>query len=244
MTSNCFSRRLVFLCGIFLLMLACTTLGDLPGASHTPAADIGEETITQIDLWLAATVDLRSTNLELVTEYSDRQPKQLSAEIDSAGNTHLSIKVPLNAAFTAEQPPEAPLPGDFELFIVDGNAYTRIGGEGEAVQDNSYLTMLADTLNGPEGPGLWLNILPEADYTPAGTETQGGFSTTKYTVGGNLEKGAVNGTIWVDNKSDALVGAELTVSGGLFFPPGSNGSGDVRITLTVQQSTVPAISLP
>lgn len=161
-----------------------------------------------------------------------------------AGNKHLSITVPLNAAFTADQPPDAPLPGDFELFIVDGNAYTRIGGEGEAVQDNSYLTMLAETLNGPEGPGLWLNILPEEDYTPAGTETRGGFTTTKYTVEGNLEKGAVNGTIWVDNKSGALVGAELTVSEGLFFPPGSNGSGGVRITLTVQQATVPAITLP
>lgn len=226
------------------MLLACTTLGDFAGAGKTPSPVSGEDANTQIDLWLAATVDLRSTNLELLTEYSDREPKRLIAEIDSAGNTHLSIKVPLNAAFTADQPPDAPLPGDFELFIVDGNAYTRIGGEGEAVQDNSYLTMLAETLNGPEGPGLWLNILPEEDYTPAGTETQGGFTTTKYTVEGNLEKGAVNGTIWVDNKSGALVGAELTVSEGLFFPPGSNGSGDVRITLTVQQATVPAITLP
>jgi hypothetical protein len=244
MTKNRLSRRFAFLCGIFLLLLACTTLGDLAGAGKTPSPVSGEDANTQIDLWLAATVDLRSTNLELLTEYSDREPKRLIAEIDSAGNTHLSIKVPLNAAFTADQPPDAPLPGDFELFIVDGNAYTRIGGEGEAVQDNSYLTMLAETLNGPEGPGLWLNILPEEDYTPAGTETRGGFTTTKYTVEGNLEKGAVNGTIWVDNKSGALVGAELTVSEGLFFPPGSNGSGDVRITLTVQQATVPAITLP
>jgi hypothetical protein len=244
MTKKRISSRLAFLCGIFLLLLACATLGDLTGAGQTPSKEVGEDTTTQIDLWLEGTTNLRSVNLDLVTVYSDREPKELSAEIDSAGNTHLSISLPLTAAFTADQPPDAPLPGDFELFIVDGSAYTRIGGEGEAAQDNSYLTMLADTLNGPEGPGLWLNIVPEEDYTPAGTETYGGFTAAKYTVAGNLDKGVVSGTIWVDDQSSALVGAELTVSGGLFFPPGSDRSGDVRITLTVRQTTVPAITLP
>jgi hypothetical protein len=238
------SSRFAFLCGTTVLLLACTTLSGLAGSNPTTSADSDQELATQIDLWVAATVTLPSTNLELVTEYSDREPKKLSAEIDSAGNTHLWIKVPTNEAFMADQPPDAPLPGDFELMIVGGNAYTRIGGEGEAVKDNSYLTMLADTLNGPEGPGLWLSILPEEDYTPAGTESYGGFHAAKYTVDGQLEKGNVAGTVWVDNQSGALVGADLTVSNGLFFPPGTNRSGDVRITFMVQHTTVPTITLP
>jgi len=244
MTKNRQSRRFAFLCGVLLLLLACTTLGDLTGTGRIPSPESGEDTNSQIDLWLGATAALPSTNLELVTEYSDREPKRLFAETDSAGNTHLSIAVPVSPAFYADQPSDAPLPGDFELFIVDGKAYSRIGGEGEAVQNDSYLTMLVDALNGPEGPGLWLNIVPDQDYTPAGTEAHGGFTTAKYTVEGSLENGGVSGTIWVDSLSNALVGAELTVAEGLFFPPGSNGSGDVRITLTVRQITVPAITLP
>lgn len=243
MTKKRISSRLVFLCGILLLLLACSTLSDLTGAGQTPTPE-GGDTTTQIDLWLERTANLRSVNLDLVTEYSDRESKKVSAEIDSSGNMHLSIKVPLSAAFTADQPPDAPLPGDFELFIVDGRTYTRIGGEGEAAQDDSYLSMLADSLNGPEGPGLWLNILPEEDYTPAGENPYNGFTAAKYVVAGELENGTVSGIIFIDNQADALVGADLVVSGGLFFPPGSNRNGDVRIILTVQKADVPAVTLP
>jgi hypothetical protein len=238
------SRRLALLCGIFLLLLACTTIGELTGGGGTALPEGGGEDATRIDLWLDGTAALRSAKFHLDIVYADGAPKKWTAEIDSAGNTHLSIKVPMTAAFTADQPPDAPLPGDFELFIVGGAAYTRIGGEGPAARDDSYLTLFADLLDGPEGPGLWLNILPAEDYTPAGTESYGGFTAAKYTVDGQLEKGAVSGTIWVDDQSGALVGADLVVSDGLFFPPGSDRSGDVRITLTGRRMDVPAVVLP
>ncbi len=252
------SRLYILLGGILILTLACNFLDNLTPGTESPSAETpsslpessaetltpesGEETLTQIDLWLEATASLRSVNLELVTTYSNREPQILSAQIDSTGNIHLSLAMPLPEEIAAT--PDVSSLGDFELFVIDGIAYTRIGEEDPATQDNSYLSMLSDTLLGPEGPGLWLNILPEEDYTPAGKESYGGFNAAKYSVDGQLEKGTVTGTIWVADQSDALVGAELTVSEGLFFPPGSNQGGDVRITLTVSQAQVQAITLP
>lgn len=243
------SGLFILLGGLLVLMLACASLENLTSGTESPSVETpgslpesGEETPTRIDLWLQATTSLRSVNLELVTSYSNRDPKILAAQIDSTGNIHLSFAMPLPEEIAAT--PEVSPPGDFELFIVDGMAYTRIGEEDPPTQDDSYLSMLSDTLAGPEGPGLWLSIIPEEAYTPAGKESYGGFNTAKYSVDGQLEKGAVTGTIWVTEQSDALVGAELTVSEGLFFPPGSNQGGDVQITLTVRQAEVQAIALP
>ncbi len=254
------SRLYILLCGILVLTLACNFLGGSTPGTQSPDAETpgslpesGKETpnnlpesdkeaLTQIDLWLEATSSLRSVNLELVTSYSKLEPKTLSAQIDSTGNVHLSLAMQLPEEVAAT--PDAPSPGDFELFIVDGMAYTRIGEENPPTQDDSYLSMLSDTLTGPEGPGLWLNILPEEDYTLAGKESYEGFNTAKYIVDGQLEKGTVTGIIWVADQLDALIGAELTISEGLFFPPGSNQGGDVQIRLTVHQAEVQAITLP
>jgi hypothetical protein len=243
------SRSFILLGGILVLSLACSSIEELTSGNKTTSRETpnslsasGEDTLTQIDLWLQATVSLRSVNLELVTASSTRDLKTLSAQIDSKGNMHLSLSLPFREEIAAT--PDAPSPIDFELFLVDGAAYTRTGGEGPAAPNNSYLTMLLDTLLGPEGPGLWLNILPEKDFTSAGNETHGGFNAVKYNVDGQLEKGAVQGMIWIDGQSDALVDAELTVSEGLFFPPGSDQGGDVKITLTVEKTEVPTVTLP
>jgi hypothetical protein len=72
----------------------------------------------------------------------------------------------------------------------------------------------------------------------------GGFYVTTYTIDDQVEQGSLAGKISVDKVADALVGADFPVPERLFFPPGSNQSGDVQISLTAQQADVPAITLP
>jgi hypothetical protein len=234
---------------VLVFMLACIFTSSLPGSGESTdqtsadqSSDAFDETPTQVDLWIEATTSLRSVTLELVAAFSWREPKMLTAQVDSAGNIHLShpVSIPEELAAT----PEAPRPGDFELFIVDARAYTRIGSDAPVTQDDAFLTMLEDALLGAEGPGLWLNILSDDSLTPSGSEPYGGFSTTKYDVYGQVDEGSVSGTIWIDESSAALVRAELTISEGLFYPPGSGLSGDVQISLHVEQADVPVITLP
>jgi len=243
------SRLRLFLSGALILILACTFTRNLPTGgeptertSPTDTAEVTGETPSQVDLWIQATGALRSVTLELVTTYSDRDSKILSAQIDANGNIHLSSPIPVPETMAAT--PEAQPPGDFELFVVDGSAYTRIGSEDSVTQDDSFISMLEDTLLGPEGPGLWLNLVPESGFVVSGEESSGGFVVTTYSINYQIEQGSLAGKISVDKAANALIDADLTVSEGLFFPPGVVKKGDVHITLTVQQAQVPAIALP
>jgi hypothetical protein len=135
-------------------------------------------------------------------------------------------------------------PGDFELFVVDGKAYTRIGMQTPATPDDAYLNLLANTLSGPDGPGLWLNLLPDESFMPQGPESYGGFTAAKFLVDGQATDWRLTGTIWVDEGSSALVGATLSIPGGLFYPPESGLAGEVSISLRVEPASIPPISIP
>jgi hypothetical protein len=78
----------------------------------------------------------------------------------------------------------------------------------------------------------------------AGNETTGGFSAVRYAVNGSVDEGTITGTIWLEEGTNALVGADLAVSESLFHPPNSGHAGTVAIRLTVEKASVPAIALP
>jgi hypothetical protein len=239
-------RLALIAAGFCALILACSPIGGTPqpGDQTAPASppEGNGTSATQADRWLEATLALRSVHLELATVYSEAEAQRVSAQIDAAGNVHLSFPAPLPEGYAAT--PGAVLPGDFELFIVGGQAFTRIGTDSPVRPDDTFLTMLADTLCGPEGPGLWLNLLTEDSFGSAVAETYGGFAATRYAVDGQVADGSLTGTIWIDEQASALVGAELTVSESLFYPPDSGLSGDVEISLQVEQADVPPITLP
>ncbi len=245
---------------IIALMLACTPTIKIPAigqsAGQTPPAGASDATgqsttdipgeagslSTPADTWLEATIALRSVAMDLVTTYASGEVKTVSAQIDPAGNVHLSLPAPIPEEFA--KTPDATPPGEFEVFIIDGKAYTRFGADTPATPDDSYLFFLADTLSGPEGPGLWLSLVPENDFLKAGAESTDGFDATAYAIAYLIDPDTLAGTIQVDNKTGALVRAELTVPAGLFYPPDSSGNGDVSISFSVQKEDIPAIVLP
>ncbi len=234
---------------ILMLILACNfstvtrSAGNPPPSPTEANPDTAStETPSQTAAWSSATLTLRSVTLELSTTYAGEKPKTVSAQIDAAGNLHLRMSMPPLEAFAAM--PGISQPGDFELFIIDGTAYARIGQDNPPVQDDSSKSMLEDLLLGPEGPGLWLDLVPENGFIKTGTQSYEGFNVSTYKVNYQNEQGTLTGTIRVADKSEALVSAELTVSKGLFFPPGFNPSGDVQISLKVQQAEISPISLP
>ena len=104
--------------------------------------------------------------------------------------------------------------------------------------------MLEDLLIGPEGPGMWLDLLSEDSFTTAGSETYGGFAATKYIVDGQVENNRITGTIWIDDQTSALAGADLSIPEDLFFPPASGLSGDVQIVFRVEQADMPVLAVP
>jgi hypothetical protein len=140
--------------------------------------------------------------------------------------------------------PEAPDANVLEIYVVDGEAYSRVGKEGPAESSPEQAGALRRLLYNATGPGLWLALLPEGSLQAAGTDTTGGFTATKYTVNGSVEEGTIRGTIWLEEGTKTLVGADLAVSESLFYPPSSGRAGTVAIRLTVEKADVPAVVVP
>jgi hypothetical protein len=229
--------------GCIVLMLACAPLGSTSVTQQAgDQTTAGETAPTRVDSWLAATLELRAVNLELQTDYPDSEARLVSTLIDASGNSHLWTLAPKPGGYAEMS--DGPLPGNFDLFVIGGKAYTRIGAQSPVSPNDTYLPMLADLLSGPDGPGLWLNLLAEESFAPAGSESYFGFETTKYTVDGQVADGTVTGTIWIDDQASALVGAQLTISGSLYYPPGTGQSSEVNIGLRVHRQNVPPITLP
>jgi hypothetical protein len=245
-------RVLIILGLAIVLTLACGSLsgavpdGSEPSADSTTSGESstgpGGETAEEPDM-IDLTLDLRSVSLSLSATHPDGYARNLTGEVDSAGNLHLvepfDAGPDLQATLT---PPEAGW-GEFELFVVDGHAYLRMPGEA-AAQDDAYLPFLENELRGPEGPGLWLLWAGTEDLEPAAHEAMGGFSAIRYPVEASLEDGTIQGTIWVDEESSALVRVELTITPTLFSTTDNQASGDLNILFEVGRAEVSPIGVP
>lgn len=243
--------RLVFALGV-ALTLGCSVFSNaLPDGSAPPAGSVpsGDSSAGagsspgEGDDMLARTLALRSIRLSLTTTDPDGESRSLTAEIDARGNLHLVEPYDLGAELQATvTPPEAGW-GEFELFIVDGHAYPRMSGEAVTL-DDTYLTTLEATLRSPDGPGMWLLWAGTEELEPAAHEDMGGFSAIRYPVDATLGDGTIQGTIWMDEASLALVRAELSISPALISTSADRAGGPLEIRFEVERSDVPPIELP
>ena len=208
-------------------------------ASSEGAGADGAQAPDMID----ATLALRSVSLELEASYPDGPARRVTAEIDANGNLHLTDPVDPGPQADEAFIPPAEGWGSFELFIVDGRAYTLMTGD-EAVPDGNYLDFLEETLRGPDGPGMWLLWAGTEELGPDGRETFLGFSAIRYPVAADVGPGRIEGTVWVDEATSALVGADLTVSPELFSTSAPPANGDLVIKLRVSRESVSPIAVP
>jgi len=98
-------------------------------------------------------------------------------------------------------------------------------------------------LNSSSGPGFWLKVLPQGSFSKLGSEQKGGFQASKYAVNGSVEGSSITGAIWVDEASQALIAAVLSVPGALFSSPTSPAGDPLVIEFSVQKAEVAPVTL-
>jgi hypothetical protein len=230
---------------VVVLSLGCSWLTGASPEASTPAEESatgGGDAAEGPDM-IDQTISLRSVRLSLTATYPDGEERSLSGEIDAAGNMRLVEPLDPGPNLRSTLTPPEEGWGEFEVIIVGGHAYVHRTGEPPA-EDDSYLDALARELRGPEGPGLWLGWAGTENLEPAGHEEVGGFSAIRYPVQADLGDGSVDGTIWVDEETSALVRAELTISPALFSTAQNLASGDLTIVFEAVQADITPISIP
>ena len=258
-----FQRWLVLL-PIVMVMLACNfRLG--PGAPTTPASQGSTGTATQTTLLpqgstgeatqttpagldpLDRLLGMRSIQFNLTALRPDGTSRSLQAEIDTSGNMHLKLhaSVVLPPGLPEKFSSTLKLPEESELYVVDGKYY-QLDDQNPAwtttplAQD--YGVVLSNLLHGPNGPGLWLDLLPAGSLQSAGRTTVGGFDADKYTVNGTVHGQKITGSLWYE--SHALVQVELHIPAALLDPTQPAVQGELKITLAAQKASVPPVILP
>jgi hypothetical protein len=226
-----------------LLILSCSFFENASSQVSTATGAANPDSAqTREDPRVQGTLALRSVQMVLETTFPGGTPKRILISIDTDGNQKIEMAIPLlEGSSDTSDSPEGNI---LEIFIIGGAAYSRIGKEGQAESSPEQADALRRILYNPAGPGMWLRLLPKDSFTSAGTEAKGGFQTMRYSVEGSIEEGSIRGEIWLDEQTDALVGANLSVSESLFHAEGSGASGSVSIILTVEKAEIPAITLP
>ncbi|MDR3575698.1 MAG: hypothetical protein P4L50_17700 [Anaerolineaceae bacterium] len=256
----------VFLIGLASLACALPQLPSATDTSNTPAAPqpsaktgapAGQETPapadSQDDILRPGPLDhlltLHSVQINLDISRPDGSSRSMQIAADKTGNMDIKLNQN-NPADAADLPKEV---GSItpntasELLVVDGKSYLHSGKDPDWMEhplDGDYPQTLAQELHGMDGPGLWLDILPDGSIQAAGQESVGGFAADKYTVNGKVDNQVISGTLWEEPQSDALVQAELHVPGALLSPPDQPQPGELKITLKAQKVDVPLVTLP
>jgi len=192
---------------------------------------------------------LRSIKFNLTALRGDGTRYSIDVEIDSTGNMHVKYGPPsvdptlLPKGFDSKLLPAT----GSELYVLDGKAYQVDDQNPDWMTkpiDINYIQTLSQEIHGPDGPAMWLDLLPDGSIQAAGQETVGGFAANKYTVSGEINGQLVTGAIWIDPQADALVKAELAVPAALLSDPSQPQPGELNITLNAQKADIPMVSLP
>lgn len=168
---------------------------------------------------LAKTLALRQVAITLEDSYPDGKAMRMQAQVDEAGNYRI-VKTyadgGLEALGTSNDVTEA--------YIIDGSAYYP-DDQGEWVQytGEDVCAQLETLLRGPDGPGMWLDILPADSYSFTGDGALEGFDSKVYAVDGKISGGQVSGEITLQMHTFALLKANLVLPDSIFHPeaPGS-----------------------
>ncbi len=190
-------------------------------------------------------IDLRSVIIHLSSQKPDGSGNTLQIEIDSAGNMHERGSLPPFPKVDVAQGVELPtMPGNYEIFVVDGKAYAPLELDRNWMSnpvDEDYVPQLATRLHAADGLASWLDLLPAGSLISAGQETVGGFEADKFTVKGSVDGQSITGNLWYEPQSGALVKAELIVPPVLYD---GSANGQFSIALDVQKAEVAPITLP
>jgi hypothetical protein len=257
-------QRWPILLPVVLAILACNfTLG--PGAQTTPVpqGSIGktpqttalpqgsggetpQTTPAGLDP-LERLLEMRSIQFTLAALQPNGAARSVQGEIDSRGNMHLQLHdlVALPADLPEKFSATSLITEDYELYVVDGKTYQpddRNPAWMTTPLAEDYVVALSHQLHGPNGPGLWLNILPAGSLQPAGGETVGGFAADKYTVNGTVHGQKITGALWY--AAHALVQVELHIPAGLLDPTQPAVQGELKITLETQKADIAPMTLP
>jgi hypothetical protein len=249
-------RRWLILLPALLALQACnplertgtstTSITSTISVSQGSTGEITQTTPVGADP-LDRLLEMRSIQFTLTALQPDGTSISVQNEIDNAGNMHLFIHEPV---LPPTNPPEdfdltTQLPEETELYVVDGKAFQPSNQNASwmvtPVAEN-YLEELSSLLHGPDGPGLWLDLLPEGSLQDAGKETVGGFEADKYTVNGKVSNQIITGNLWYT--SHTLVWVELHIPAALFSDPDKPMQGELKITLEAQKADVPPLTLP
>ena len=215
------------------------SLEVVPSSTGNGASDVIEELT---DPRVEATLSLRSVQMELQTAFPGETPNRILISIDATGNQRIEMTTPVPEESTLT--PESPEWNVLEIFVVDGTAYARMGKAGSAESNPDENNALRDILYNPAGPGMWLILLQEENFTSAGKESKGGFDAVKYTVDGSLDGDKITGEFWVDEQTGALIGANLSLAESILGSVESGAGGVVTIEFSVEKADIPAITVP
>jgi hypothetical protein len=189
-----------------------------------------------------AALALRSVEVQFEASYPGQDPDRTHVSVDADGNQWIRLTTPLPDGSTVGS--ENPEWNTAEIFVLDGEAYSRMGMTGPAAPAPDENDAFIQLMYGPNAPVLWLMLVPEDAITETIPESRGGFDTTRYTVEGSLDAGDVWGEFWVDSATGALVGANLSVSESLLHSVESGTPGEVLIYFSVERAEIPAILIP
>jgi hypothetical protein len=224
-----------------ILILSCSFLEKVVSQGTETQKGGAGPAQTAEDPRVQKSLALRSVQMELETTFPGQAADRIQVWIDADGNQRIERTLP---APEGEDVSESPNANVLEIFVIGGSAYSRMGKEGQPESSPEQVDALHRILYNPTGPGMWLMLIPKKGFTSAGKEEKGGFQTTRYSVNGSVEEGSIRGDIWQDEGTKALIGADLSVSETLFYPPDMGKNGTVTIRLTVEKADVPSITLP
>ncbi len=193
-------------------------------------------------------LQMRSVKISLNGSRPDGRNRSIAAEIDETGNMRLRYSQPaIKTEALSEGTDVSWVDSFYEIYVIDGNAYAPSESDPTWMDTpvaEDYVTVLSDQMHGLEGFTTWLDMLPRGSLQPAEGETVGGFSADKYAVDGVIGGRQINGALWYDPSTHALVKAELRIPAVLDSDPANPESGDIVITLNAEKSVVEPINLP
>lgn len=218
------------------------------GTSVSAPSESAEEIPTQEPDPLDHLLSMRSIKIDLTTIHPDGTSSSITVQIDSTGNMYAKESFPVEDLqnLPTEVNPET-ISNEDEFYVLNGKTYQVDPQNPEWMDTPSqedYAQILTQEMHGPDGPALWLNILPLGSIHLAGKDNVGGFAADKYTVNGQVGGQSISGTIWFEPQADALVQAELTVPAVLLSDPDNPQQGELKITLNAQKADVPSVALP
>jgi hypothetical protein len=185
-----------------------------------------------------------SIKIDLTAQQPDGSNSSTEIDIDSTGNMQVKYSLPgVDAKLLPKGVDPKTMQTSSELFILSGKAYQPTDQDPNwmaAPFDEDYLPKLSQTLHGPDGPGLWLDMLPDGSVSSVGKDSVGGFETNKYSVNGKVGGPTITGMLWFEPQADALVQSQLNVPAAMVSDPSKPQSGELKYHSALRKP----ISLP